>query len=169
MLFRSYYDELASENAWGFRLLKRKQKLERVSIFQKDSYDAVPENFEYYNFFEVLDTVLLPEKPIQADISFSCKAAHVPMNIYAVMEIQAADDVTSPQFIRVPLNLIKYDWNNTANFTTSIVSGNLPKKIKRLVIYLWNIDKSTNQISIQSFKLYELKGSGLTIISKAAI
>lgn len=167
--YTAYYNEIASEEQWGFRLLKRKAPIVRRAIFENQNYAPIKGTFEYYNFFEVLDTALSPGKPLQADISFSCKQAPQPLNINAVMQIESADENEGTQFIRVPLNLIQYNWNGVSNFSTSLVSGNLPKKLKRLVVYFWNIKQQPCEITIHSFKLFQLQGAGITTISKAAI
>jgi hypothetical protein len=167
--YAPYYNEIASEEQWGFRLLKRKEPIIRTKLFENKDYAAITSAFEYYNFFEVVDTVLAPGQPLQADITFSCKQAPQPLNINIVIQIESSDENESTQFIRVPLNLIQYNWSGTNNYTSSLVTGNLPKKIKRLVVYFWNIEKQPSEITIHNFKLFQLQGAGVTTISKAAI
>jgi len=63
----------------------------------------------------------------------------------------------------------KFNWNKTNYFTLSIVSGNMPKHIKRAVAYFWNMDKAEMEIQMNRFTLFQLHGEGVTEISKAKI
>lgn len=167
--YNHFYDEIDQEPYWGFRLLKRKQALIRDTVYSHSNYQAISGAFEYYNLFEIQDTTFLPGKPIQGEVTFSCQKASVPLLMDLVMQIESADPSEGTQFVRVPLNLIDYNWNGKKGFTTSIVSGNLPKKCKRLVIYFWNIKQTESDITIHKFNLYQLIGAGVSLQSKAAI
>jgi hypothetical protein len=106
---------------------------------------------------------------VQAEFDFSVKNAPVPFNAWLVLQIDSKDDNEPGVFVRAQLNLIQYDWKGTANFKLDLVSGNIPLNIKRVVCYLWNIDKQQLDIKINAFRLYRLEGEGVTEISKAQI
>lgn len=167
--YSNYYEEIEKEEQWGFRLLKRKIALKKNLISEQQKYPLFQGKFLYSNLYEVRDTTFAEDYPLQADLKFSIGKTQVPLNLYLVMEIESEDPRESKSFIRVPLNLIRYDWNGIQQQELSLVSGNLPKKIKRLVIYLWNIDEAETQFQTHSFKLYQLHGPGVKEISKAAI
>ena len=168
--YDKYYSELAQDKYWNFVLLKRKTSIEKKLIWQsKDTGFDFNANLEYYNAFERLDTSLAVSNPLQAEFRFSVDQVPIPFNAWFVLEVTSADLPDSNVFIRVPLNLIKYDWNGSKSFTTCLVSGNIPLKIKRMVAYLWNIDKKEIKIHLQSFKLYQLQGEGITYQSSAKL
>jgi hypothetical protein len=167
--YANFYTEIASEPYWGFRLLKRKQPIERRLLYERTSYPDLNQAFLYTNFYEKNDTAFASTLPLQADLTFSFEKAHVPLNIYLVMQIDSEDPNEGSSTIRVPFNLIQYDWNGSKSISTSLVSGNLPKKIKRIVVYLWNIDETEAHFIFHDFKLYQLHGKGVDVISKAAI
>lgn len=167
--YKEYYEEIEKEEQWGFRLLRRKTPLVRHLLFQQESYVAIPPKFLYTNLYEVSDTTFSEVNPLQADIDFSIEKSQLPLNLYVVMQIESQNPDEGSSFVRVPLNLIRYDWNGIQHHKLSLVSGNLPLKIKRLVIYLWNIDEAEVDFKINSFNLYQLHGKGVKEISKASI
>lgn len=165
--YSPYYDEIASEDDWGFRLLKRRIPLERQLLYKTKDLPEFKGNAEYYNTFERLDTTFNSENPLLAEFNFDVHKAPEPFNAFLVLQIDAPDGNSS--FLRIPLNLVRYDWNGANNFTLDIVSGNIPLKIKRIVAYLWNIDKKEIEIKMNHFRLYQLNGPGVKGISKAKI
>lgn len=167
--YEKYYDEIAEDNDWDFRLLKRKVPMERKPIFNYLTYPLFSGSNEYYNTFEKTDTTFHTDHPMVAEFNFSVKKAHKPFNVWLVLQIDDADNAANNQFMRIPLNLVKFNWNNTNYFTLSIVSGNMPKHIKRIVAYFWNIDKTELEIQMNRFTLFQLNGEGIKEISKAKI
>lgn len=167
--YDTYYTELAGDEDWDFRLLKRREPIERKLLFSENHFSPFTGNYEYYNCYEKLDTTFNSEDPLLAEFTFSVKNAPKPFNAWLVMQIAGAGPDDGEQFIRTPLNLVKYDWSGTQHFTTCLVSGNLPAKIKRIVAYLWNVEKQGIELQVESFKLYQLEGEGITKISQAKI
>lgn len=167
--YDKYYNELAVDNDWDFRLLKRKTPLTRQLLFESATVTDFVGNGEYYNAFEKLDTTSNSEDPLLAEFEFSVNKAPEPFNAWLVLQLDDGTEQGNNQFVRIPLNLVKYDWNETKHFTLSVVSGNIPLKLKRIVAYLWNIDKKEINIKVHTFKLFQLKGEGVREISKAKI
>ena len=167
--YDNYYTELAQDNYWNFVLLKRKILLERKVLYSNDVVQEFSDNQDYHNAYERLDTTFNSIDPLLAEFNISVEKAPVPFNAWLVMEINSATNPDSNITIRTPLNLVKYDWNGTKNLTTSLVSPNIPFKIKRIVAYLWNIDKQEIKIKLNSFRLYQLRGEGVRVISPAKI
>lgn len=163
-----YYTEIASEDDWGFRLLKRKVPLERKVLYATKTIPKFTGNSEYYNAYEKLDTTFNSENPLVAEFNFDVKLAPEPLNAFLVLQIDGAGEAENI-FLRIPMNLVRYDWNGANNFKLSITSGTIPFKIKRIVAYLWNIDKKELNIKLNSFHLYQLNGAGVNVISKAKI
>lgn len=163
-----YYTEIASEDDWHFRLLKRRVPLVREPLYATKSIPDFIGSNEYYNAFEKLDTTFNSKNPLLAEFNFDVRKAPEPMNAWLVLQIDDKDDANNI-FLRIPMNLVRYDWNGANNFTLSIVSPDIPLKIKRIVAYLWNIDKKEIHIKMNSFNLYRLNGNGVNVISKAKI
>jgi hypothetical protein len=167
--YDKYYTELATDDYWDFRLLKRRTPIERKLIYSNNDIPVFEGNNEYYNSFEKLDTTFDSQNPLLAEFNFNVDEVPDPFNAWLVLQVNGFPENENNLFLRVPLNLVKYNWNATKNFTISIVSGNIPIKMKRLVAYLWNIDRKKIKIKINSFKLYQLQGEGVQEISKAKI
>lgn len=164
-----YYEELAEDNYWDFRLLKRRTLIERKLLYETRSSVNFKGPGEYYNTFERLDTTFNSENPVLAEFTFDVNNAPEPFNAWLVLQVDDGTENGSNSLVRVPLNLIKYYWNSTKACTISLTSPNMPRKIKRIVAYLWNIDKKELDITVTSFRLYQLNGDGIKEISKAKI
>jgi len=164
--YEKYYSELAAENKWGFRLLKRRVPAVRKSLLESAD-KQIEGNGEYFNFFEVRDTSFANQNPLLLEVDLNPNQVPVPFNGWLVLQVDAGNEADNV-FVRVPLNLIWYNWNGK-NEKLSVVTGNIPAKIKRLVAYLWNIDKTPINIKINSAVIYQLEGKGVTEISKAKI
>jgi hypothetical protein len=161
--YEPYYNELDSEKDWDFVLLKRKVIPHREVIASTSGLNFSEAN-EYYNTFEKLDTAFSSTEPFQASFNFDVSKAPVPFNAWLVLQVDAEDPADNI-FVRTPLNLLKYDWNGTRNFSIDLVTGNVPSKTKRIVAYLWNIEKHEINIKINSFRLYRLKAAGINVKS----
>jgi hypothetical protein len=167
--YRSTYTEIDAEKYWGFRLLKRKVPLERELIMESTQPKIIDDEGEYHNAEEVSDTTFGSNHPLQADFTLSFGQVPVPFNAWLVLQVDTDEPGAQNIFVRVPLNLIKYDWNGTREFKTSVITGNIPLKIKRFVAYIWNIDKVKMNVTIEKFSLYRLNGEAVTLESKAKI
>jgi hypothetical protein len=164
--YAPYYDEIGVDGDWGFRLLKRRHPLQRELLFETTSLADFTGEGEYYNACEIRDTTLGTENPLLAEFEFQVERAPAPFNAWLVLQIDGDD---GDQLVRVPLNLVKYDWTSPEPFTLGLVSSNIPRKITRLVAYLWNIDKQEIHIRMNSFRLYRLNGEGAQAVSQAKL
>ena len=167
--YDKFYAELDEEQDWGFVLLKRKTPLQRHVLTDLKEKQEWKGEGEYYNAFELLDSTFTGINPLEAEFSFSVNACPVPFNAWLVIQIDSQEDASENVFVRVPFNLIQKNWNNGKPQSLKLVTGNIPKRFKRLVCYLWNIDKKPIDITLQQFKLSQLRGRGVTYISKAAL
>jgi hypothetical protein len=164
--YDGYYSEILSDEHWGFRLIKRKSGIKRELLFEKKG-NHISSGNEYHNFFEILDTLFDSGGPLMAEIDFSCVEVPVPFNAWLVLQVDG-DGSGDNIFIRTPLNLVHQDWNGQASIQ-GLVSGNIPLRVKRMVAYLWNIDKKKIEITINAVRLFRLHGEGVGEISKAKI
>jgi hypothetical protein len=161
-----FYTELMQEEDWGFVLLKRRRSIARRLLFESDSLISMQGPVEYCNAYERTETAFNSQNPLLAE--FSIGALEVPRPLHAWLVLQI-DSEEGNQFIRTPLDLIKYDWNQTGYFRTSLVSATIPKKVKRIVAYIWNIDKADVKMRINTFRLFQLDGEGVNEVSAAVL
>lgn len=166
--YSQYYDVLASEEKWGFRLLKRRNPLRREPFLEFDTVKMIRGEPEYFNCFDIGQTVLADSAPLQADVTFEVLNAPVPLKAWFVFQI----DAEKPEeniFVRVPLDLVSYDWTRQGEITLNLVTGTVPREVKRMVLYLWNIDKAPVEIKVLRSGLNRLRGPGVNEISKAKL
>ncbi len=162
--YNKRYTEIATDKYWNMVLLKRKQPITRQLIYQSDkSFDLDNAN-EYNSIYEKLDTLLPSQNSLLAEFNISVLEAPKPFNSWLVLQVDSAQN-QSAYFRRTPLNWVKFDWNNTENFTTCVLTDNIPIKKNRIAAFLWNIDQKKLHLKINSFKLYQLQGEGITEIS----
>jgi hypothetical protein len=166
--YDKYYDELDSDEYWDFMLLKRKVPLQRMLLAEVKSPPEFVNDYEYYNAYEKLDTTFNDISPLQAEFNFDVDRAPLPFNAWLVIQVDGVN-ADSSVLVRTPLNLVTYNWNGRKNFTLDLVTGNIPIRIRRIVAYLWNIDKQQIKIKVNYFRLYQLHGPGVTEISKAKL
>jgi hypothetical protein len=165
--YDKYYTELAEDKYWDYTLIKRRVPIERKMVYST-RFLAFEGSSEYYNAFEKLDTTFGMVNPLLAEFNISVEKVPVPFKAWLVLQING-DGEGDMILVRTPLDLVKHNWNGTINFTTCIVTGNIPLRIKRVVAYLWNIDKKEVRMTVNSFKLYQLVGDGVTGISNAKL
>lgn len=164
--YEPYYTELAQENDWGFTLIKRKQAIQKKQLYAAPAPLHFTGKYEYYNVCEFFDTTYALINPLQADLELSFKKVPVRLNAWLVLQIESSTEGEEGIFTRIPLNLVKFDWNGTQHYKMALVSGNVPKRIKRLVCYLWNINTEEIDIDVNAFTLSQLHGEGVTQQSK---
>ncbi len=119
-------------------LLKRKAPLEKrqwVNVQPK----ATPESFdgEYFNLYEQKDSLWPPASMLH--LSFKLETKTTPFHAQFVISV---DDSLGQNVLYdyVPLHWLQTTWNGQVyEFIRNL--ENMPDRPKRVVIYLWNIDK----------------------------
>lgn len=166
--YREYYDVLAAEDNWGFRLLKRKVPLIRETLREFDKVLTIHGEPEYVNCFDMGDTLLATADPLQADVRFRVLKAPIPFRAWLVFQIDAKNPEENI-FVRVPLDLVSHDWTKQGEVTLSLVTGTVPRHVKRMVLYLWNIEKVPIEMTVIRSSLNRLQGPGVNVVSKARL
>jgi hypothetical protein len=166
--YDKYYEEIDSEDRFGFRLIKRRRPILRVPVLTSSRTLLFEGENEYYNCFEIKDTIFKEGVPLQADVNFDVLRSEVPVQSWFVLQAEGENEDDNI-FVRVPLDLIYGDWNKAGNFTLSLVTPNMPKAVKRIVLYYWNINKQPIKIRVNNYRLRRLEGEGITEISKAKL
>jgi hypothetical protein len=161
-----YYSEMAHETDWNMVLLKRKSAIARRLLFRTDSAVSYTGTQEFFNACERFNISFSSQDPLLAEFSFGVENAPMPFHAWLVLELETDE---GKQFVRTPLDLIRYDWKGVRYFTTSLVSGNVSGNLKRIVAYLWNIDKADIRVKLHSFRLFQLEGEGVREISGAKL
>jgi hypothetical protein len=168
IFYDRYYSSIESENDWGFRLIKRRMPIKRQIESSVQGRQQFTGDGEYFNAFELTDTSYQSGDPMLAEFEITVEIAPAPFNAWLVLQIDPVEG-DSAVFIRTPLNLLKENWSGETNHKIGLLTGNVPKRIKRLVAYLWNIDKKPIRFTFNTFRLYRLEGEGVREISKATI
>lgn len=167
--YRDFYEVLASENTWDFVLLKRKEAIQRELLFEQTQTTTCNGEAEFYNAFECSDTSFVDQNPLLAEFNIKFNQVPVPFNAWLVLQIDDASPEKANCLVRVPLNLIRKNLHNQSPMCLQVLSGNVPLRAKRVVCYLWNIDKKPIQVQITNFKLYHLNANGIQVLSQAKI
>ncbi len=163
--YRNYYTVIDSEPDWGFTLLKRKEPVERELIYSSDSIIDINNDQEYDNLFCFNDTSFYDTSPILVEIDFDVIKCPVPNLSGFVLEVNDSANKNNI-YKRIPLNWLRYNWNNTKNNRYMLVTENLPGQCKRMVCYYWNFKKENCHLTINNVNIYRLKGNG---VNKSAV
>ena len=159
-VYNKYYNTIDSEPNWGYTLLKRKEFAKRTLIWSSDKIIEINNDQEYNNLFSFNDTTFYDTFPLLINIEFDVIESPIPNNTSIILEI---NDSTGNNNIykRLPLNWLKYDWNNTYNNQYQIMTENVPTQCKRIICYFWNFQKMRNQIKINKINIYRLTSTDL--------
>jgi hypothetical protein len=163
-LYKPYYNEIDADNDWGITLLKRKEKIKRNLLMSVDSFKPLQGKDEYYNLYHIEDTAFKNRNPLLMEVNIGPIQSEMPILSWLVFEIDSTEGHTAC-YQRIPLNWLRYDWTNANNETLDLVSGQLPRKISRMVCYLWNLEQKEIKIKVNSVKIYQLEGNGVNVVS----
>jgi hypothetical protein len=162
--YKPFYDEIDSENDWGMTLLKRKEKIKRNVLFSIDSSRQIDGKEEYFNLYLTKDTCFKSTNPLLVEFNIGWIKSRMPLQAWLVFEIDSSEGQIA-YYKYIPLNHIKYNWNNFKDQRLYIVTGPLPHKIHRIISYLWNLEEKKVKLKINYIKFYQIEGNGVNIIT----
>jgi hypothetical protein len=162
--FKKYYDIIDTEPDWGFVLLKRKEKIKRHLVAEHKNIFIETRDGEYLNIYNKADTTFVNKSPLIAEVNFDVNLISKPATVWLVFQINDTLN-QSVYFKRYPLNWIGDDLNGKKNLTYSLITGNLPSKSKKMVCFLWNIDKQPLHVKVNFFKIYQIEGNGVSYVA----
>lgn len=161
-LYEPYYAAIDSDKNWGITLLKRREKIKRNLLASVDSLKTFQTHDEFYNLYALKDTGFKNTNPLLIEININRIQAEMPLQAWLVFEIDSTGGDFS-NYQRMPLNWIRYNWSGVRNQKLDLVSAQLPKKVRRLVFYLWNLKKKAIKCEINSVKIYQLDGNNVNV------
>lgn len=159
--YHSYYDEIMFDEKWERVLLKRKEKINRLNLYQTTSSKIIEGNSEFYELKKIIDTVFASKNPVELEIKLTFDKVPKPFHAFLVFSFNDETN-TLNCYKRVPLDWLQKDLNGKSK-TLKLTSSNLTNNIKDMKIYVWNIDKQSIKITINSLTLYQLQGKGVNI------
>ncbi|MFY8096354.1 MAG: ArnT family glycosyltransferase [Flavobacterium sp.] len=158
--FKKYYEIIDEEPDWEFVLLKRKEKITRNTKLELNNVDFNDNGSEFIEIIAKHDTTVENTNPILAEFDLSIEKMSVPHNLQVVFQVNDSLDQTV-YFKRYPLQWSGDNLNGRKSLKCSIILGNLPKKIKKMVCFFWNIDQKPFVIKVNSLKIHQLEGNGV--------
>ncbi len=162
--FKDYYDIIDSEPDWGFVVLKRKEKIKRNLVVERKDISLESNDAEFVGIYDRGDTVFANSNPIIAELNFDVLKISKPTNTWIVLAVNDSLDQQC-YFKRYPLQWTADDLNGKKGLTYSLITGNLPPKSKKMVCFIWNIDKKPFNIKVNSFKLFQIEGKGVDYVA----
>ncbi|MDX2173339.1 MAG: hypothetical protein SFY56_09475 [Bacteroidota bacterium] len=159
--YQLFYDEIMYDEKWSRVLLKRKEKIKHSVFYKTSNLKIIDENAEFFELKKITDTSFVSNNPLEMEIKLTFH--EVPKPFHAFLVFSFNDSISNlNSYKRVPLNWLQDDLN-TKSKILKLTSSSLPKKIKDLKVYIWNIDKQTIKITINSLTLYQLHGKGVNV------
>ncbi len=157
--YTPFYEEVAYDKAWNRVLIKRKEPIEHRIIRQQLETILLKGEDEFKNFLQLKDTAFASNNPLEAEIHLRFKDVPKPLNAFLVLSFND-EKKENNDYRRIYLNWVSKDLNGR-ELVLKLTSGNLPKRLKDVSIYLWNIDKKPINIECTNLKLYQLYGKGV--------
>ena len=147
--------------------MKRIQPLARNPVFTIGKQEIqLGKTNEYFNFFELKDTVFNSYNPLLVEFNFKVQSGDMPSFCWLVIGIDSAEGKTM-YYRRIPLNWIKYNWLDMEKTTDMLLeTGPLPHRIHRFVCYLWNSRHQQLMLAMSSIKVFQLGGLGADVEKK---
>ena len=162
--FSPFYDIIDSEPDWGFVVLKRKEKIKRNPILERKNILLETTDAEFLGIYDRGDTAFPNLNPIIAEINFDVLNISKPTNTWIVVAVNDSLDQQC-YFKRYPLQWTADDLNGKKDLSYSLITGNLPPKSKKMVCFIWNIDKKPYNIKVNTFKIYQIEGKGVDYVA----
>jgi hypothetical protein len=152
--YKNEYD-IIDEADWDFVLLERKEKLHRNKTRIPLHEEFREGEQEYFEYLRISDTTLFTSNPLLVEVEVEVDHASQPFNGWMVLAIDDEEGKLN-YYKRIPLNWLKYSWNQTGKQKMHFITGKLPAKIKSMVLFLWNHKKQFIRIKIHKINSYEL-------------
>ncbi len=159
--YQVYYDEIMFDENWAKVLLKRKEKIKHINIYQSLSEKIIKGNYEYFELKKISDTAFVSNNPIELEAKLTFNKVPKPFRAFLVFSFNDSNNVLNC-YKRVPLNWLADDLNAKSK-TLKLTTSNLPNKVRDLIVYIWNIDKKEIDITFNSLKIYQLSGKGVNL------
>ncbi|MBK9283553.1 MAG: hypothetical protein IPM51_04455 [Sphingobacteriaceae bacterium] len=157
--YEPYYEEIAEDKQWDRVLLKRKEKIEHIPIFETFNSITVSGDGEFYDFKRLPDTTFQSHNPIEIEAELLFEEVPKPFNAFFVVSLNNGKNETV-HYKRSPLNWLADDLNAKTKYF-KLTTGNLPDTVRSFVVHIWNIDKQPIRVTLKSLKIYQLKGKGV--------
>ncbi len=158
--YEKYYDEIMFDDKWKRVLLKRKERIEHLPVYELKQAKSIEGETEFFEFKSYSDTIFENKNPLEMEIKLNFLEAPKPLNAFVVFSIE--DEQGNLIYKRTPLYWLQDHLQGTSK-TLKLTSSNLPPKISKMAIYLWNIKKQKVKINVESLKIYQLKGKGVDV------
>lgn len=155
--FKNDY-EIIDEADWDFVLLERKEKLHRNQIRNPIQEEFREGEQEYFEYLRMTDTSFLQSDPILVELELEVDHASQPFNGWMVLAIDDQEGKLN-YYKRIPLNWLKYSWNQSGRQKIHFITGKMPLKVKNMVLFLWNHNKQFIKLKIHSMNFYQLSES----------
>ncbi len=151
--FEANYELIEQDSYNEMSLVRRKKPMVRTQIWQTNpvSTSGVIQE-EFFSIFEKTEGEV-PEK-MGFELEFTLNSPSIPITAQVVFSV---DDSTGKNVIYdyVPVCWLKTNWNGQ-RYKMHRFLEHIPKKPKRLVVYLWNIKKQPFEMKDCSLKIYSL-------------
>ena len=157
--YDAYYEEIEEDKHWDRVLLKRREKIEHVPIFESYEPVTVAGDGEFFDFKRLPDTVYRSHNPIEIEAELVFDEVPRPFNAFFVLSLNNAKNETY-HYKRSPLNWLADDLNGQTKYF-KLTTGNLPDTVRSFVVHIWNIDKKPMKVTMKNLKIYQLKGKGV--------
>lgn len=165
--YQNFYEEVMEEPDWNFVLLKRRFPITRKQTLDLKLDLKIEGQDEFYDIYKVIkDTLIQNHLPIMVEFDFKIVNSDVPNRSWLVMQLDTNTQGGHYYYKRIPLNWLRYKWDEQKLYTYSLSSGSIHKNLQNMSFYVYNFQKQNISIHVLGLRLYELHGKGVDVVSK---
>ncbi len=152
-----YYNTIDFDKVTGYHLMERKNKLERIKIYEIQSVSTAGIiNDEYFDLSRGnVDT--LTQNPLFFEYDMDIESSVAPFEAWIVVSVSDSTEKTTA-YEYIPLNWIQSEWKEGKNhFHNGQLVTNLPVNSLKYVTYIWNLNKVPFKVSNAKITIKQLK------------
>jgi hypothetical protein len=164
--YKFFYDEIGEDVVWDRVLLKRKEPIEHVMMWETWEPQTFSSEAEFIDFKRLPDTVYKSKNPIEIEAELEFNDVPKPFNAFFVLSLNDGKNNTY-HYKRSPLHWLGKDLNGKTKYF-KLTTGNLPDTVRSFVVHIWNIDKKPMKVTMKHLAIYQLKGKGVNFKIPAA-
>lgn len=158
--YERFYEEIKIDKYWDHVLLKRKTPLQRKKITERDSLPRYYSGeLEFFNLINFYDSTLSSRNCMELDIELYFKEAPAPFNSFLVFCVEDKKGEIV-YYSRALLHWLDKDLSAEKK-RLKLTTGPMPKDVRNLMVYIWNVDKEPVNFSVHHLQINELYGEGV--------
>jgi hypothetical protein len=157
--YSKYYSAIDSDEVSTYYLLKRNSPLKRSLIFSSDEKKEYRIQEGFAEIFHMNDTILSGTEPLEFELDLELHDTPVNFTAYLIMTY-ANEKNEGVGYHEIVISALQ-DRPKELRRRFKLVSGTIPAHLNHVSIFLWHQAGSRWRLTVNSRRMYQLKGKGV--------